>query len=81
MGDSAQVAIGQVAESQQNNPSEMSDWFLLVNEEFQELKAKALGVGSPSAPTIQTKTLADDIYADVVERVADPEAEGPRRSN
>ena len=65
VADSAQVAVEQVAESQQRNPSEWSDLLILDSEELQELRARveALEASGPTALASQTKTPADELYA------------------
>ena len=79
-----------MAENVQQCPSDWSEWSLLDNEEFQDLKSRveALEFGSPSAPS-SSPTLAGELvdaatkplqesYQRLEERVDELEAEGPR---
>ena len=87
---SAHEAEDKLAENAQQCPSDWSEWSLLDNEEFQDLKARveALELGSPSAPC-SSPTLAgelvdaatkplQDTYQRLEERMAELEAEEPR---
>ena len=82
IADSAQEAMENMAENQQTNPPAWSDRSVQDVKKFQELKAtvEAFEGSDPSALASRRPTLADELYADLVERVADLEARGPRRS-
>ena len=71
---------------QQKENSDWSDWSLLDMEEFQDLKQRveALEAGIPSEPVDgvahPSGEHAAQLYADLIERVSDLEAQGPRRA-
>ena len=77
VGDSAQLAMEQVAANQRVNPSEWSDWPLVDCDEFQELVARvgALESGAPSGPHLRTPDCEAELLMErlhhLTERVAE----------
>ena len=80
VAQSAQDAAQQLSAHQHQSQSDWSDWSLAETEDFQELKARveALEASDPGvlAPGVETPA---QLYADLLERVADLESEGRRR--